>query len=353
MDKAIFKTINSGQFILGENLENLENKIAKLVGVRYAVGVNSGTDALFLSMKALGIKKGDEVITTPFTFISTAEVIANCGAKPVFVDIDPQTYNIDPSKIERAITQKTKAIIPVHLYGQMADMASILKIAKRHRLKVVEDAAQAIGSKQKIKKRGGLAGSLGNLNCFSFFPTKNLGAYGDAGMVTTNNKQLAEKLISMRNHGSKRKYYYDFLGYSTRLDELQAAILLAKIPHIKSWNKKRREIATFYNKNLSQIAGLTVPQITRDNYHVFHQYTIRTKRRDELSRYLKKEGIPTTTYYPEPLHLQPAFKYLGYRKNAFPESERASREVISLPLYPELKGQDQIKVMDAIKSFFK
>ena len=353
IDKAVLELIKNGKFILGDNGKKLEEQTARLVGTKYAIGVNSGTDALLLSLKALGIKEGDEVITTPFSFIATAEAIANCGARPIFADIDSKTCNIDAKKIEKAITKKTRAIIPVHLYGQMADMRAIMQIAKRRKLFVIEDAAQALGAKmQTANGKWQMAGSFGNADCFSFFPTKNLGAAGDAGMITTNNQALAEKLKMMRNHGARKKYYHEFLGVSSRLDELQAAVILIKLPFLKKWNEKRRSLANFYTKNLSGIARLTTPFIAKNNYHIFHQYTIRTKYRDDLRVYLETKGIASEIHYPLPLHLQPAFKYLGYKNGDFPEAERAANEVLSLPVYPELKLNGQKIIVKKIKEFF-
>ncbi len=352
VDRAIEGTLQKGKFILGRKVARLESKIASLANTKYAIGLNSGTDALFLALKAMNISRGDEVITTPFSFVSTAEIIANCGAKPVFVDIDPDTFNIDSRKIERAITKKTKVIIPVHLFGQMADMSEIVKIARKHKLQIIEDAAQALGAKQKINGKWRPVGGVGDTGCFSFFPTKNLGAYGDAGMVTTNNKYLADKIRLLRNHGSKRKYYHEILGFSSRLDEIQAAILLAKLPYLKEWNNRRRKIAAAYSKELGNINGLKPPVVKKGYTHVFHQYTIRTPRRNELKSYLEKKGIPTSVHYPLPLHLQPAFKCLKLGKNSFPESEKAAGEVLSLPIYPGLKSTDQNKIIKAVRSFF-
>lgn len=353
-DKALLELVKSGKFILGDNGKKLEEQIARLVGATYAVGVNSGTDALLLSLKALGIKAGDEVITTPFSFIATAEAIANCGARPIFVDIDTKTCTIDVRKIEEAITRKTRAILPVHLYGQMADMEAIMRIARKKKLFVIEDAAQALGAKQKMAgNEWRMAGSIGDTGCFSFFPTKNLGAAGDAGMITTNDKTLAERLKMMRNHGARKKYYHEFLGVSSRLDELQATVILVKLPYLKKWNEKRRSLADFYTRNLSGIAHLTLPFIAKNNYHIFHQYTIRTKYRDELKARLETKGIPSEIHYPLPFHLQPVFKYLGYKEGSFPEAERASKEVLSLPIYPELPPPDQKKIIQEIKHFFK
>jgi len=358
INSALFQTLKEGDFILGKCVKTLEERIADLVETKFAVGLNSGTDALFLSLKALGIGRGDEVITTPFSFISTAEVIVTTGAKPVFVDINPETYNIDVNKIKKAITKKTKAILPVHLYGQMADMSAIMKIARKYRLFVIEDAAQAIGASQKIKNQKSkfkirMAGSIGIAGCFSFFPTKNLGAFGDAGMITTDSEKLAEKLKMLRNHGSKKKYYHEFLGVSSRLDEIQAGIILAKLPHLKKWNRKRQEIASFYDKNLRGVGDIIAPSIVKNNVHIYHQYTIRTKYRDALIGYLKNKNILTAIHYPIPLHLQPALKYLGYKKGDFPKAEKAAKEVLSLPLYPELSPQSQKFIIKTIKKFFE
>ncbi|MDP3956850.1 MAG: DegT/DnrJ/EryC1/StrS family aminotransferase [bacterium] len=358
LDKTLLNTAKGGKYILGKQVVKLEEKVAALIQTKYAVGLNSGTDALFLSLKAMAIGHGDEVITTPFSFVATAEVIATAGAKPVFVDINPRTFNIDPAKIKRAITKRSKVIMPVHLYGQMADMDAIIKIAKKHKLFVIEDAAQAIGATQKYQVSSSKylvrkAGSAGNIGCFSFFPTKNLGAYGDGGMITTNYERLAEKIRMLRNHGSKKKYQHDFLGFSSRLDELQAAILLAKLPHLKKWNKARQKIAAYYTKNLAGIEALTTPFIEAGDEHIFHQYTIRTKERDKLRAFLSTRDIPTSIHYPLPLHLQPALKYLNYKLGDFPEAELAAKEVLSLPLYPELKISDQNKIINAVISFYR
>jgi len=362
IDSAIKRVLESGYFIGGKEVENFEKSVAKFCGVKYAIGLNSGTDALFLSLKALEIGLKDEVITTPFTFVATAEVIANLGAlnqnkfgtgqaKPVFVDIDSQTFNIDASKIEKAITKKTKAIIPVHLFGQMADMDEIMRIAKKYKLKVIEDTAQAIGAKYK----GKVAGAIGDLGCFSFFPSKNLGAYGDGGMVVTNNKKLADKIRLLRNHGSslKKKYLNLILGTNSRLDSLQAAILRVKLKYLAKWSKERARKAGYYNKDLKGVGDIIIPKIEIDRNHIFHQYTIRTNLRDKLQQYLKEQGIPTMIYYPLPLHLQPAFKYLGYKNGDFPESEKAAREVISLPIYPELEKKKQDFIINKIKRFYE
>ena len=358
IDLAIKRVLENGQFIGGEEGESFEKEIAKFCGVKYAIGVNSGTDALLLSLKALGIGPGDEAITTPFTFIATAGVIANCGAKPVFADIESKTFNISPERIEGLITHKTKAILPVHLFGQMADMDEIMSIARKHNLYVVEDAAQAIGAetKSKVKSQKSKvlrAGSIGDVGCFSFFPSKNLGAYGDGGMVVTNNEKLAEKIRLLRNHGSspKEKYLNLIIGTNSRLDALQAAILRVKLKYLAKWSSRRAKKADYYSKNLKGVGDIIVPKISSDRNHIFHQYTIRTKLRDKLQKYLKENEIPTMIYYPLPLHLQPAFKYLDYKKGDFPEAEKTAEEVLSLPIYPELSKKDQDFIIQKIKEF--
>lgn len=370
IDTAIHRVLNSGNFIGGEEVEKFEKEVAKFCGVKYAIGVNSGTDALFLSLKALEIGKRDEVITSPFTFIATAEVIANLGAKPIFVDIDPNTFNIGPSKIEEYLKAesyklKAKVIIPVHLFGQMANMGEVMRIAKKYRLKVIEDAAQAIGAKIKFpisnsqfknnsKFKIMKAGSIGDLGCFSFFPSKNLGAYGDGGMVITNNRRLAETIRLLRNHGSsqKNKYKNLILGTNSRLDAFQAAVLRVKLKYLQKWNQKRQEIANLYNKELKGIGDITTPFIVPGRNHIFHQYTIRTKYRDKLKEYLAKQKIQTMIYYSIPSHLQPVFKHLSYKKGDFSNSERLAKEVLSLPIYPEIKKEEIDFIVRKIKIFY-
>lgn len=353
IDDAIKRVIESTAFIKGPEVEAFEKEMAAFCKVKFAIGLNSGTDALFLSLKALEIGAGDEVITTPFTFIATAEVIVNVGAKPVFTDIDPKTFNINPEKIEKKITKRTKAIIPVHLFGQMADMAAIMNIARKHKLFVIEDTAQAIGAKEGNK----IAGSIGDVGCLSFFPSKNLGAYGDGGMILTDNKNLAEHIRLLQNHGSSRKAKYLNLlsGVNSRLDSLQAAILRVKLKYLARWSKKRAEKAKYYSDNLKKVEAIETPFIARGNTHIFHQYTIRVKEglRDKLAAHLREQDIPTMIYYPLPLHLQPAFKELKHKKGDFPESEKAAQEVLSLPLYPEFLKKDQDLVIDTIKEFLK
>jgi len=347
IDQAVMNVMEKGNFVLGEEVSLLEQEMAAFCGARYGVGVNSGTDALLLSLMAYGIDRGDEVITTPFTFIATAEVIAFLGAKPVFVDIDPKTFNIDVKKIEQVITKKTKAIIPVHLYGQMADMDPIMDLAKKYNLVVIEDAAQAILAKYKES----YAGSIGHTGCFSFFPAKNLGAYGDGGMILTNDEEKVERLKMLRNHGSRVKYHHAILGCNSRLDEIQAAILRVKIRYINSWTQERKRIAQGYNESLSDISWLTIPFEEEWNRCVYNQYTLRSQFRDKFQKHLTEAGIPTAIHYPMPLHLQEAFSFLGHKKGDFPESEKASSEVISQPIYPELTDEQRKAVIEGIRYF--
>jgi len=364
IDAAVLRVLEGGVFIGGEEVEKFEKEAADFLGTKHAIGLNSGTDALFLALKSLEIGAGDEVITTPFTFFATAEAVAAAGAKPVFVDIDPKTYNIDVSKIEAAITSRTKVILPVHLFGQMADMAQIKEIAQKYNLKIIEDCAQAIGATQVIhnsKTKAGLpaealakAGTIGDVGCFSFFPTKNLGAYGDGGMATTNNDEIATRFRMLKTHGSspENKYKNFVIGVNSRLDAIQAAILNVKIKYLDKWNSQRAAIAGRYDAGLKGIGDTTVPFVAPQNNHIYHQYTIRTAKRDQMAQALKLAGIPTMVYYSISLHLQPALEYLGYKAGDLPEAERASREVLSLPIYPELGQAEQDKVIKAIKDFY-
>jgi dTDP-4-amino-4,6-dideoxygalactose transaminase len=346
---AIGGVIAGTQFILGPEVKAFEQEIAAFIGVSQAVGVASGTDALHLALLACAIKPGDEVITTPFSFIATAEAITHCGAVPVFVDIDLRTYNIDPARIEAKITPKTKAILPVHLYGHPADMGSILELARKHNLKVIEDCAQALGASYKDKR----VGSLGDAGCLSFFPSKVLGAYGDGGMVVTNNPEIAEKVTMLRNHGSQKKYFSSVPGFNSRLDELQAAILRVKLRHLDKWLELRRQKAALYSQLLGQIEGIQPPYEAPDCHHIFNYYTVRLDRklnRDGLQKHLSAQGIATAIYYPLSLHLQPVYKFLGYKLGELPESEKAQEEVISLPIYPELGDKEIEAIAKAIKS---
>jgi len=385
IDAAIQRVVESGRFILGPEVEALEREVAAYCGVKHANGVASGTDALLLSLKALGIGPGDGVIVPSFTFFATAGVVHNVGATPIFCDIDPHTFNLDPADVKRILTTDhgprtmvngprttIKAIIPVHLYGQMADMDAVMDLAEEYGLYVIEDAAQAIGATysglhptahgQRTADNAprttdyGLtrrAGTIGHLGCFSFFPTKNLGAYGDGGMVVTNDDELADKVRMLRVHGAKPKYYHHIVGYNSRLDALQAAILRAKLPHLEAWSEARRQKAGRYDELLAGIPGIVLPHRLAACQHIFHQYTIRVRggRRDALREHLKEQGIATEIYYPLPLHLQPCFRHLGYSEGDLPESESASQEALSLPMFPELTDEEQAYVAQAVRTF--
>jgi len=351
LDVAIHRVVRSGQFILGSEVKAFEDEMAVYCGTKYAVGVASGTDALQLALLACGIKAGDEVITTPFTFIATAESIAKCGATPVFVDIDPKTYNIAPAQIEYKISKKTKAILPVHLYGQPAAMERILDIARKHNLKVIEDCAQALGAEYKGKK----VGSLGAAGCLSFFPSKVLGAYGDGGMVVTNDPKIAETVRILRVHGSKATYQHVMHGFNSRLDALQAAILRVKLKYLDRWNELRRSKAVLYTELLSRIDGIEPPHFDKNCKSSCNYYTVRIKGsrlgRDELRKHLESKGIQTAVYYPLSLHLQEVYKYLGYKPGDFPNSEQAQEQVLTLPMYPELSEGRVEDVASEIKRF--
>ena len=349
--QAVARVMESQRFILGLEVQALEDEVAGYVGTKAAIGCASGSDALLLALMALGVGPGDEVVTTPFTFVATVGSIVRLQAKPVFVDIDPDTLNIDPSLLQAALTSRTRAIMPVHLFGLMADMDPILEIGKTHGVPVIEDAAQAIGSKYRDHR----AGSLGAIGCFSFFPSKNLGGAGDGGMVTTNDPVLADRLRVLRNHGSRTRYSYELIGMNSRLDALQAAILRVKLPLLDVWAEGRRLNAERYWK-LFKALGLdehvALPSSPEGFHHVYNQFTIRAPKRDELRDFLRHRGIPTEVYYPSPLHFQPAFEYLGHEAGQFPQAETASREVVSLPIYPELREQHQIAIVEAIARFY-
>ncbi len=340
--QALKDILDSGQFILGPNVKSFEQEIASYFHVKHAAALASGTDALYLCLKALDIKEGDEVITTPFTFIATAEAITYVNATPVFVDIDRQTLNMDVSKIEEKITPRTRAIVIVHLFGLPADMDEIMGVARKYDLKVVEDCAQSFGALYKDNP----AGSIGDAGCFSFYPSKNLGAYGDGGMMITNHDGVYEKVRLLRNHGTVAPYRHGFIGYNSRLDEIQAAILRIKLRHIDEYNRKRREIARIYTSVLDGF--VRCPVELQDRTHVYHQYTIRTPLRDGISMALKNKNISSVVYYPLSLHLQEAFQHLGYRKGDLPESEAAADEVLSIPIYPELEPEKAEYIAEVI-----
>ncbi len=349
MDEAIQKVLDHGMFIMGPELKEFETRLSEYCAVKNGVGVASGTDALLLSLRALGVGSGDEVITSTFTFFSTAGVISRLGARPVFVDIDPRTFNIDPDSLAGAITKKTKAIIPVHLYGQIAEMDEISAIAEKHNLPIVEDAAQAIGATYKGKK----AGSFGRTACFSFFPSKNLGAYGDAGFLVTDDDDLADLIRKLRIHGAKPKYYHSMVGYNSRLDTIQAAVLMVKLKYLPDWHEARRGRAARYDRLLEDIQQITTPFVHEHNYHIYHQYTLITEDRDGLKNFLKSREIGIDTYYPLPLHLQDCYKELGYQREDLPVSESLSNKVISLPIVPELTDEEQDFVVESLKEYYK
>lgn len=350
---ALQAVIESQQFIMGPAVAQLEVAVAQLSHARHGIGCASGTDALLLPLKALELRPGDEVITTPFTFFATAGAIHNAGGTPVFVDIDPATFNIDPTAVEAALTPRTRAIMPVHLYGQMAAIERVMAIARKRGVPVIEDAAQAIGARRSIDGEWRMAGELGWATGYSFFPSKNLGAWGDGGMIVTSDDQAAERLRKLRVHGGAKQYHHDEIGTNSRLDTIQAAILLAKLPHLAAWSARRRDHAAHYSTALSAIGPVTPPVVESNNEHIFHQYTLRVERRDELQAHLKAKGIGSAVYYPVPLHLQNCFSHLGYKPGRLPATERASREVLSLPIYPELTRAQQDYVIDGIRGFYK
>jgi dTDP-4-amino-4,6-dideoxygalactose transaminase len=346
VEPLLHEVLESGRYVLGEHVSALEQEVAALCNARYAIGVNSGTDALKLTLRALDIRPGDEVITTPFTFVSTAEVVALLNARPVFVDIDPHTYNLDPEQVERAITPRTRAIIPVDLYGQSAEMRTLREIADRHGLWLIEDAAQAIGARHHDQPIGAFAHAA----TLSFFPTKNIGAAGDAGMVITNDSEIARRVRSLRVHGMNGGYYYEDIGYTSRLDEIQAVMLRVKLRYLHEWTERRRYHATLYRTLLAE-TDLQLPHVAPYNYHVYHQFTVRHPRRDLLREHLRARGIESAVYYPLPLHLQPAYQYLGYSQGDLPHAERAAQEVLSLPIHSELTEDQIAYVAEAILEF--
>jgi dTDP-4-amino-4,6-dideoxygalactose transaminase len=348
LKQAFADVLQGAQYILGPALVRFEEQMARLHGVRHAIGVASGTDALLLGLLGAGVRPGDEVITTPFTFVATAEVIEHAGAKPVFVDIEAATFNLDPAQIEARITERTRAIIPVHLYGLSCDMDAIGRIAARHKLKVIEDCAQATGSRW----HGRLVGGIGDAGAFSFFPTKNLGAIGDGGLVLTDNDTLAEKVHMLRGHGAKVRDHYELLGYNSRLDSLQAAVLSIKLPLLEGWNGQRRANAARYRELLGGIEGLQLPTETAGCVHTYNQFSILTDRRDALRAHLQGRGVPSMVYYPKALHQQPLFAGLGYKTGDFPVTERVQEQVLSLPIFPGLTDAQIAEVAAAVREFF-
>jgi dTDP-4-amino-4,6-dideoxygalactose transaminase len=339
---AINRVVESGRFVMGPDVKAFEAEVAQYLGVKHAIGVNSGTDALFIGLRALGIGPGDEVITTPFTFFATAESISHVGATPVFVDVDERTFNIVPELIEEKITERTKAILPVHLFGRPAEMGGIMALAERYDLEVVEDCAQSFGARYE----GRQTGTFGTMGAFSFFPSKNLGAYGDGGLIATNEDALADTARMLRVHGAKKKYQNEMVGYNSRLDTIQAAVLRVKLPHVDAWNEDRRRVAALYGELLEYVPGVVAPEATEG--HVFHQYTVRIiyGNRDEVQAGLKKAGIGTMVYYPVPVHQLPLYRGLDYH---LPLAEKATGEVLSLPIWPTMDEPTQRRVVEAIK----
>jgi dTDP-4-amino-4,6-dideoxygalactose transaminase len=351
MIRAVMGVIEPQTFILGEPVSRLESAVAALSHTKFAIGCASGTDAILLAMRALDIGRGDEVITTPFTFFATAGTIHNVGATPVFVDIDPVTFNIDPALVPQAVTPRTRAVIPVDLFGQMAALEDVAAAAPG--VPQIEDAAQSIGARRAVDGVWRMAGEIATIGTFSFFPSKNLGAYGDGGMMVTQDERLNARLLRLRTHGGTTTYYHEEVGYNSRLDALQAAVLHAKLTHLSAWSAARRAHADYYTSAFSDLTPhIRTPVITHGNESIFNQYTIRAARRDALQTHLKARGIGSAIYYPLPLHLQPCFKYLGYRTGQLPESERAATEVLSLPVYPELTRAQQDEVIGAVREFY-
>lgn len=344
VDAAIARVLDSGAFVMGGEVAAFETAFAEYTGARHCIGVSNGTAAIQLALMACGIGAGDEVIVPANTFFATAEAVSNACATPRFVDVDPLSYTIDPGKIEAAITPRTRAILPVHLYGQAADLDPIFEIAKRHRLIVIEDAAQAHGSRYK----GQRVGALGRAGCFSFYPGKNLGAYGEGGAVVTNDPEVAERVRLLRNHGSWRKYQHEIIGYNFRLEEIQGAVLAVKLGHLDRWNQVRREHAVRYGELLTASDSLWLPRECAYAYHVYHLYVVQVDDRDRLQRMLKEAGVQTGIHYPVPVHLQPAFASLGYKEGDFPEAERQARRVLSLPIFPELTAEQIMRVAEAM-----
>ena len=357
VSKAVLAVLASGQYIGGPQVQQFETQFAEYIGTRHAVVCNSGTDALYLAMRALDIGPGDEVITTPFTFVATAETISAVGATPVFVDVDPLTFNIDVDQVAAAITDRTRAVIPVHLFGYPADMTRLMAVAEAHGLAVLEDCAQATGAQWQGQK----VGAIGHVGCFSFFPTKNLGACGDGGAITTNDPALVERLRSLREHGQRQRYLHDEVGVNSRLDAVQAVILQIKLRHLDTWNQQRHAVAERYHQLLAPVPDIVLPQVATQGRCVWNQYTVRVvhpaaddlqarrDRRDAVRQFLQDQGVSSMVYYPTPLHLQPVYQSLGYREGQLPVAERLACEVLSLPMFPELQPEAQAQVVHALK----
>lgn len=356
IERVLPEVVESQHFILGPRVEAFEQQVARHLGVAHAIGCASGTDALLLSLRALDVGPGDEVVTSPFTFFATAGAIHNVGARPVFADIQPDTFNLDPAAADAARTGRTRAIIPVHLFGQMADMPAFRALGDAAGIGVIEDAAQAIGARQRLDDGSTITtGTTGDACAFSFFPSKNLGAFGDAGMVVTNDDATAERLRRLRVHGGRQMYHHEEVGYNSRLDALQAAVLSVKLPYLEGWSEARRQNAAFYDVALGDLDGVRIPSVRPENDTIVNQYTIRVLngRRDALAAFLRERGVGSSVYYPVPLHLQECFAYLGYGEGAFPHAEQAAREVLSIPVYPELTGEQKEYVVESIRAFLQ
>ena len=347
---AMAKVIDDQAFILGEPVDRLEREVAQLSHTTHAVGVANGTDAILLALRALNVGRGDEVLTTPFTFFATAGAVHNVGARPVFADIEPDTFNISTEAVAAGIKPSTKAIIPVDLFGQMAPIEAIMDVSGD--VPVIEDAAQSIGARRKIDGKWAMAGEVATIGTFSFFPSKNLGGYGDGGMVVTQSDEIARRIRRLRVHGGMKTYYHEEVGYNSRLDSLQAAVLSAKMASLASWSAARRKNAAYYNAAFADLDDVRTPTIDPANESIYNQYTLRVAKRDALQSHLREKEIGSAVYYPLALHLQPCFEYLGYKRGVFPESERATQEVISLPVYPELKQSQLDEVIDAVRGFY-
>ncbi|MBI4409583.1 MAG: DegT/DnrJ/EryC1/StrS family aminotransferase [Gemmatimonadetes bacterium] len=353
LDEAVLGVVRSQRFILGEVVERFEAEVARLVGVKHAVACASGTDAILLVLRALALEPGDEVIVPPFTFFATAGAVWNAGLRPVFADIEPDTFNLNADAVAAALTDRTRAVVAVHLFGQMADLGALRRLAHEHGLALIEDAAQAIGARQRIEGKETNAGAVGAAGCFSFFPSKNLGGFGDGGLVTTRDDRLAAVLRKLRVHGGQQMYHHELVGTNSRLDALQAAVLLAKLPRLAGWTEARRRNAGWYDRALAPAPHVRTPTSRSENYHVYHQYTVRAQRRDRLKAHLDRHGIGNAIYYPVPLHLQECFASLGYRRGDFPESERAAGEVLSLPVYPELTDAQRGEVVGRVSEVYE
>lgn len=352
LDAAVMEVVRSQRFILGPTVERFEAESAEYLGAKHAIGCASGTDALLLPLKALQLKPGDEVVVPAFTFFATAGAVWNAGLRPVFADIDPMSYNMRAEDVERALTPRTRAIIVVHLFGQMAEMEPLLELARERNLAVIEDAAQAFGARRKVGGEWRHAGTLGTIGAFSFFPSKNLGGFGDGGLMCTEDDAIAERLLKLRVHGGRQMYHHEMVGTNSRLDSLQAAVLSAKLPHLNDWAAGRRRNAAWYDEQLKGLAGVTTPVALPENEHVYNQYTLRVERRDELKRHLDERKVGNAIYYPLALHLQECFRELGYQSGQFPASELASQQVISIPVYPELTAAQKEEVVEAIRGFY-